>query len=219
MSEVFDCSVPEHLASGLRASRRTISSGGLVVTPTDTVYGIAADAFNPRAVKALLDAKGRGRNFPPPVLVPDVETLSALAADVPEVAAELVAEFWPGALTLVFTAAPSLAWDLGDTAGTVALRMPNDAVCLELLKDTGPLAVSSANAHGHPAALSVTDAQQMLGDAVDVYLDAGPSSGSEASTIIDVRQASTGGTIRILRHGAISLDAIATIAADVKVVG
>ncbi len=219
MPQTFDCSQPTQLVAGLRAARRTIAAGELVVTPTDTVYGIAADAFNAAAVQRLLDAKGRGRNVPPPVLVADEATMAALAAEVPDVARDLIAEFWPGALTLVFTASPTLAWDLGETAGTVAIRMPDDPVCLELLRDTGPLAVSSANIHGAPAATNVHDAEQMLTDSVAVYLDGGASAGSEASTILDVSAADSTGVVRILRHGAIGVDEIVTVVGDLKVVG
>lgn len=219
MSQSFDCAQPERLVAGLRAARRAIAAGELVVTPTDTVYGVAADAFSAGAVQRLLDAKGRGRGFPPPVLVPDEATLGALAAEIPDVASALMDEFWPGALTIVFRAAPSLSWDLGDTGGTVALRMPDEMVCLELLRDTGPLAVSSANAHGLPAATLAAEAAGMLGESVAVYLDGGPSARAEASTIIDVTRIGEGGPLRVLRHGAIALDAIASVSGAVKVVG
>ena len=89
--------------------------------PTDTVYGIAADAFSAQAVATLLAAKGRGRNMPPPVLIPQAATMDGLAVDVPDFARELAARFWPGALTLILHAQPSLTWDLGETRGTCLL--------------------------------------------------------------------------------------------------
>src|SRR5690606_29084816 len=134
---------------------------------------VAADAFSPEAVQRLVEAKGRTRQSPPPVLIPRVETLDALAAEVPEPVRRLVDAFWPGGLTIILLANPSLHWDLGDTGGTVALRMPSNTVALELLAETGPLAVSSANLTGRPPATTAAEARDMLGDSVAVYLDAG----------------------------------------------
>ena len=152
MTAIFDCSVDSQLLTGMRLARGAIGRGQLVVIPTDTVYGIAADAFNAAAVTALLEAKGRGRTSPPPVLIPGIPTLDALATEIPESVRQLVAEFWPGGLTVVLLAQPSLQWDLGETRGTVALRMPANPIALELLAETGPLAVSSANLSGMPSA-------------------------------------------------------------------
>jgi len=173
-----------------------------VVLPTDTVYGIAADAFDKDSVQELLDAKGRGREMPPPVLVSAATTLDALAVRVPTWARSLVEEFWPGALTLVCHAHASLQWDLGDTRGTVAVRMPDHPVALEILERTGPLAVSSANLTGRPAATDADQAEEMLGEEVEVVVDAGTSPRGEASTILDAT--CTPG--RLLREGAISRD-------------
>jgi len=180
--------------------------------PTDTVYGIAADAFTPAAVQRLLDAKGRGRDQPPPVLVAGQAALAALVEEIPEPVQKLVDAFWPGGLTIVLPAQPSLAWDLGDTLGTVAVRMPDQRVALELLEETGPLAVSSANLTGEPAATSAQDAERMLGDSVSVYLDGGSSETGVASTIIDatslVRRGDDAGEprIRLLREGAVTME-------------
>jgi len=186
-----------------------VAGGGLVVLPTDTVYGIGADAFSPEAVQALLDAKGRGRQMPPPVLIGDVRTLDGLATDVPDDARRLAEAFWPGGLTLIVRAQPSLAWDLGETHGTVALRVPDHEAARALLRRTGPMAVSSANRSGEPAALTAADALRMLGDSVRVYLDAGESPGQVASTIVDA----TGPELRVVRQGAISLVALNEVAA------
>ena len=197
----MDCAGPATWGPALDEAVNALSRGGLVVLPTDTVYGIAADAFTPPAVAALLAAKGRGRQMPPPVLVPDVRTLDGLCVDVSDAVRELVASFWPGGLTVICDAQPSLAWDLGETRGTVAVRMPDHPAALALLRRTGPLAVSSANRTGSPAALSAHDALRQLGDSVQVYLDAGPAPGGVASTIVDA----TGPTLRLVRTGAISL--------------
>lgn len=174
--------------------------------PTDTVYGIAADAFSPQAVATLLAAKGRGRSMPPPVLIQRLQTMDGLAADVSADARKLAGAFWPGGLTLIFHSQPTLTWDLGETKGTVALRMPDDRLALDLLTITGPLAVSSANRTGQPAAQTASDARAQLGEAVEVYLEAGfrPLAGTDASpsTIVDA----TGEVLRVVRQGAISLE-------------
>ncbi|PWC07324.1 L-threonylcarbamoyladenylate synthase [Mycetocola zhujimingii] len=214
MSRLFDSSVESDLLTGMRLARTALRRGELVVIPTDTVYGIAADAFSPRAVQRLLDAKGRTRQSPPPVLVPGVQTLEALAAVIPDAVRKLVDAFWPGGLTIVLPAQPSLAWDLGDTDGTVAVRMPDNRIALELLTETGPLAVSSANLTGQPAATTATAAEAMLGDTVEVYLDGGESS-SVASTIVDAtRLIAPGGRLSILREGAVSREQIRDVIGD-----
>ncbi|GGF01937.1 L-threonylcarbamoyladenylate synthase [Mycetocola zhadangensis] len=214
MSRLFDSSVESDLLTGMRLARTALRRGELVVIPTDTVYGIAADAFSPQAVQRLLDAKGRTRQSPPPVLVPSVGTLEALAAVIPDAVRKLVDEFWPGGLTIVLPSQPSLAWDLGDTDGTVAVRMPNNRIALELLSETGPLAVSSANLTGQPAATTAADAEAMLGDSVNVYIDGGEST-SVSSTIVDAtRLAGPGGTLTILREGAISREQIRDVVGD-----
>ena len=209
MARIYDCSTDSELLTGMRLARAALGRGELVVIPTDTVYGVAADAFNPAAVQRLLDAKGRGRQSPPPVLIPGIPTLDALAETVPDPVRRLVEEFWPGGLTVVLDAQPSLAWDLGETHGTVALRMPDHRVALELLAETGPLAVSSANLTGMAPARTAAQAHEMLGESVTVYLEAGepaaPVSGGGhgASTIIDATRVAEGGPLQILRQGVI----------------
>jgi L-threonylcarbamoyladenylate synthase len=188
--------------AGIASAALAVQRGQLVVLPTDTVYGIGADAFDPDAVRRLLAAKGRGREMPPPVLVSAVTTLDALAIGVPSYARALIAELWPGPLTLVCRQQPSLQWDLGDTRGTVAVRMPDHEVALELLSRTGPLAVSSANKSGLPPATDADAAEAMLGSSVTVILDDGPTPGPEPSTIVDV----TGSQGRLLRLGAVPLE-------------
>ncbi len=185
MSPVFDCTTDHGRADAIPKAAAGVRGGSLVVLPTDTLYGIGADAFSATAVRALLAAKGRGSDMPPPVLVPDARTVDGLATEVPDYAHALVAAFWPGPLTIVVRAQPSLMWDLGETGGTVALRMPDDPVALELLREVGPMAVSSANRTGHPASRTVVEAASQLGAAVEFYLDGGPVTGGLASTIVD----------------------------------
>lgn len=212
MATVVDCADPVSLLPGMREARAAIARGDLVVMPTDTVYGIAADAFQPAAVQALLDAKGRGRSAPPPVLVPNRSTLDALAESVPEAVAKLADAFWPGGLTIVLPARTTLSWDLGDTGGTVALRMPDDRIALELLAETGPLAVSSANRTGQPAAQTAQEALEQLGESIEVYLDAGATAGPLPSTIVDATAlVDASGPLRVLREGVILREALEAV--------
>ncbi|MBV1779644.1 threonylcarbamoyl-AMP synthase [Paeniglutamicibacter sp. ABSL32-1] len=206
----FDARNSQDLETGLEAARAALAANRCIVMPTDTVYGIAADAFSAQAVATLLAAKGRGRNMPPPVLIPQAATMDGLAVDVPGFARELAAEFWPGALTLILHAQPSLTWDLGETRGTVALRVPDDEVARQLLRSTGPLAVSSANRTGNPAAATAEEAFEQLGESVEVYLEAGPrpiSGDALSSTIIDCTLTPP----RVVREGALSLEALRAV--------
>ncbi|WP_404388121.1 L-threonylcarbamoyladenylate synthase [Humibacillus xanthopallidus] len=204
MSERYDCTDPSGRTDGVPAAAGAIRRGEVIVLPTDTVYGIGCDAFDATAVASVLAAKGRGRDMPPPVLIPTARTAQGLATQVPDYAQRLMEKFWPGPLTVVLRAQTSLHWDLGDTNGTVALRVPDHDLTLELLGDVGPMAVTSANTTGDPAARTVDEAMAMLGESVSVYLDAGPSGDGEASTIIDC----TGEAPVTLRIGAIAQEDI-----------
>ena len=213
MSARYDCTDAAQRVTGLAEATASLRKGDLAVIPTDTVYGLAADAFSPPAVTGLLAAKGRDRQMPPPVLVGTVRAATALVEDLNAFGKDLIDEFWPGGLTLVMRANRSLIWDLGDTKGTVAVRMPLHELALELLKQTGPLAVSSANRSGAPPATTAADAEAQLGEAVAVYLDGGPCSGDVPSTIVDL----TGAVPKLLRRGVISiarLREVVTLAVD-----
>ena len=207
MARRYDCNDATDRTTGLREAASAVRRGELVVLPTDTVYGIGADAFSSEGVADLLDAKGRGRNMPTPVLIGSPNTLHGLVTDFSEQAWELVDAFWPGALTLVAKHQPSLQWDLGDTRGTVAVRMPLHPVAIELLTEVGPMAVSSANVSGQPPASDAAMAEGQLGDSVEVYLDGGPSGEPVASTIVDF----TADEPRILRQGAITAEQVSDV--------
>ncbi|MFG2971562.1 L-threonylcarbamoyladenylate synthase [Streptomyces sp. NPDC048331] len=213
MARRYDCNDATDRKTGLREAASAVRRGELVVLPTDTLYGIGADAFSPEAVHDLLAAKGRGRGMPTPVLIGSPNTLHGLVTDFSEMAWELVDAFWPGALTLVAKHQPSLAWDLGDTQGTVAVRMPLHPVAIELLTEVGPMAVSSANLSGHPAPEDCDAAREMLGDSVSVYLDGGPTPGIQPSSIVDV----TGKVPVLLREGALTADQLREVVPDLEV--
>lgn len=205
MSTVID--VQADPQAGIAAAIAAIEAGECIVLPTDTVYGIGADALSAEAVQGLLDAKQRGRDMPPPVLIAESSMLRSVAATVSEDALALAEAFWPGALTLVVASQPTLRMDLGDRGDTIAVRIPDHAFTRELLRATGPLAVSSANTHGNPAATEVAQAREQLADAVAVYLDAGPAGAAVPSTIVDV----SGDRPRILREGQISRAELASV--------
>jgi tRNA threonylcarbamoyl adenosine modification protein (Sua5/YciO/YrdC/YwlC family) len=208
----YDMSLAGERPVGIEQATDAVRRGELVVLPTDTVYGLGTDAFSPEAVGGLLEAKGRGRDMPVPVLVGSPRTLDGIATRLGPAARTLVEAFWPGGLTLVAHAQPSLQWDLGDTGGTVAVRMPLHPVAIELLQATGPMAVSSANTTGHPPATTVDEAVEMLGDAVSVYLDGGTSQEPVPSTIVDV----TGEVPRVLRAGALTVEHLREVAGDLE---
>lgn len=209
MSPIYDCSKPDSRAAGLAAAAGAVRNSRLVVLPTDTLYGIGCDAFDPGAVNDLLAAKNRGPEMPVPVLVGSWNTIDGLVASVTPSVRELTRAFWPGALSIVARQVPSLQWNLGNTAGTVMVRMPLHPVAIELLRELGPMAVSSANKSGQPPATTVAEAQAQLGDEVAVYLDGGPAAHAVASTIIDV----SGPGPKVLREGAISVERIAEVLA------
>lgn len=211
MAVFFDCRDPDIRVDAVKTAAHSVSTGELVVLPTDTVYGLGADAFTPEAVARLLEVKGRQRDMPVPVLVGSWSTIDGLVTNVDTQARNLIEAFWPGGLTLVVRHAPTLRWDLGDAEGTVAIRMPLHPVAIELLETTGPMAVSSANRHAQPPAQTAAQAREQLGDDVAVYLEDGPAAGGVASTIVDL----TGDTPRILRLGAISADALREVVPDI----
>lgn len=212
MSDLLDCGNLELRPLAVSAAARAVAAGSVVVLPTDTLYGIGADAFNPAAVAGVLAAKGRGRDLPVPVLVGSWSTIDGLVSWVPPTLRALVEAFWPGGLTIVVEHAPSLAWDLGDVHGTVAIRMPLHPIALDLLAVTGPMAVSSANVTGQPPALTAQQAYEQLGESVAVYLDGGEVPVGRPSSIIDL----TGEVPLLLREGAISLAALREVVGTVE---
>ncbi|MDY6055728.1 L-threonylcarbamoyladenylate synthase [Micrococcus sp.] len=215
VSEYLDVSDPAALPAAVDRARTVLGDRGCIVLPTDTVYGIGADAFSPTAVAVLLAAKGRGRSMPPPVLMADRAVMAGLAYDAPEQAEQLAERFWPGALTLILKSQPTLTWDLGETRGTVALRVPADPVTREVLYAVGPMAVSSANRTGMPAATTAQAAREMLGDAVSLYLDGGERTECAPSTIVDC----TVTPFRVARQGAVSLEELREVVPDLVAEG
>lgn len=213
VTQILQCQDAQERQEALEAAQQAVQRGECVVLPTDTVYGIGVDAFSPQAVAVLLAAKGRNRTMPPPVLIGRPEVMDALAAEIPGEARSMADAFWPGGLTLILQSQPSLAWDLGETRGTVALRIPADDLALDLLNSTGPMAVSSANRTGLPAATTAEQAQEMLGEAVVVYLDDGARDTNQPSTIVDC----TVTPPRVVRKGAISAEELRAVVPEIDV--
>lgn len=210
VTERYPIATEDEQTEAIDAAVTALQAGELVIVPTDTVYGIAADAFDKGAVAGLLAAKGRGRAMPPPVLISNVATLDALATRIPDWARTLVEELWPGALTIVLHQQPSLQWDLGEARQTVAVRIPDSDILRQIIDRVGPLATSSANRTTKPAATNADQAEEMLGKMVKAILDGGESPVGEASTIVSA----TGDEPKILREGAISIDRINEILAE-----
>ena len=207
MSATFDCSRREDRAAGLAAAAAAVRGEQLVVLPTDTSYGVGCDAFSSQAVRRLREAKRRGPDMPVPVLVGSWAAVDGLMLGVPDIVRELVEAFWPGGLSLVLTHAPSLAWELGDTRGTVMVRMPLHPFALELLGEVGPMAVSGANTSGNSPATTIDNARLQLGESVSVYVE-GYVTSALPSTIIDL---TTPGEPWLLREGAVSAHAISKV--------
>jgi L-threonylcarbamoyladenylate synthase len=213
VSYPFDCADPAGRGRGLEAAVAALQNGQLVVLPVESAYGVACDAFSVTGVADLLDLKGDPARRPPAVLVPDVRTLDGLASDVPDATRALAEAFWPGLLTLVCTAQATLRWDLGDNRGTVSLRMPVHPLALELLTQTGPLALTTAAPTGHPAPRDCQGALDFVGDAADIYLDAGPAPWTVASTVVDGRTE----VPRVVRLGAVTAAELRSVVPDVVV--
>ena len=218
-SLIIDSSNPEAWADGLPAALTALRSGQSIIMPTDTVYGIACDAFSSEAVAGLLAHKGRGRHMPPPVLVGSPDDAMKLARVVPPSAEAVMTEFWPGGVTVIVHASPDVEWDLGDTDGTVAIRMPDHPVALELLRASGPLAVSSANLTGQHSSVTIEEAYEQFGDALAIYIDAGAvgegyrdAPGNPGSTIVDASGLDAGKPWRVVRHGVVPWEDIQAVA-------
>lgn len=206
MSEVLD--VGDDPSAAVEAAAAALRRGAVVVLPTDTVYGVAADAFASAATARIFEIKRRDRSQPLPVLVRGPKQLAGLVTSVPEAADRLMAAYWPGPLTLVVASDPNLAWDIGEAEGTVAVRMPLEEVTLDVIRAVGPLAVTSANVSGQPPATDVAAARTQLGDGVAVYLDAGPRTELRPSTIVDLTRTEP----HVLRDGDLERDEVLAVA-------
>jgi len=166
---------------------RRIRAGGVIAFPTTCLYGLGADAFNVSAVSRIFELKARSRDNPLLLLVKDADALTELAANVPDSAVALMERFWPGALTIVFEAKPTVPAELTAGTGKIGVRIPAHPVALALVKAIGrPITGTSANLSGSGGCLQVSDLNIPLGDSISLILDAGPLKGGIGSTVIDV---------------------------------
>lgn len=186
--------------------RSVIQNGGLIALPTETYYGLSASPFDADAVDRLLQVKNRGDGKPILVLVGDTDQLPLLAIDMPRVGQILAEAFWPGALTILLPAHPSLPHNLTAGSGLVGVRLSSCLSLTELLKLTGPVTGTSANRSGSQPATTAEEVQQELGHEIDMILDAGMTPGGLPSTVVDVRE-----PVRLVREGAISRQTIRNV--------
>lgn len=189
-------------AGVVERAAKALLGGGLVVVPTETVYGLAALASDPDATRALFDRKGRGADVPVAVLCADAEQAMALTQAAPPLAHDLAARHWPGPLTLVLPRRRGLGWVLGEPTDTIGLRCPDHDLIRALAARVGPIATTSANRHGLPTPASAAEAADQLLGAVDLVVDGGALTGTP-STVVDL----TGDAPRVLRQGAVVIDA------------
>ncbi len=197
--------LPESDPSALAQAVAVLHGGGLVCHPTDTVYGVAAHAFLPDAVRRLYVVKERPLDKAIPLLIGDIADVELVARDVPDLAYRLMARFWPGGLTIVLWAQPRLPAIVTAGTGTVALRLPDHATPRALARALGaPLAATSANLSGRPSPRTAAEVAAGLGGRVEIILDGGPCPGGVDSTVVDL----TGAAPRLARVGAIAAEAL-----------
>lgn len=206
----FDCTDDAERARGITAAVASIKRGDLVVLPTESVYAVATDGFSARGARAVREAKGQSAATPLPIMIANITTVPGIAFNPSIAAMDLMHGFWPGALTVLVTPQPSLAWD-HPAGAPLAVRIPLHPVTLEILRATGPMIVTGANAVGGAAALTVDDALEVLGETATIALDAGPLGAdpmlSLPSTVVDA----TGEVPVLLREGAITLEQLRSV--------
>lgn len=203
-------SIERYSSSDLHAlserARALLQRGGLVAFPTETFYGLGVNPFDEQAVDRLLRVKGREDHKPILVLIGSVAQLSSLVQDVPPVATILIEAFWPGPLTILLPALPSLPHNLTAGTGTVGIRLSSCDPLTALLRLVGPVTGTSANRAGQPPACTAQLVEQELGREIDLILDGGPTAGGPPSTVLDVRR-----PVRIIREGAVTRQTIENV--------
>lgn len=200
--------------SVIREAAHSLACGGLVVFPTETVYGLGADATDSRAVRAVFEAKGRPPDNPLIVHIWSPEDIAGLVTEVPPAAAGLMSRFWPGPLSLVLRRAARVAEEVSRGLDTVAVRMPAHPVALELIRLAGvPVAAPSANVSGRPSPTRAADALADLDGLVDYVLDAGPCPVGVESTVLDL----TGSVPVVLRPGGVTVEELREVLGNVQV--
>ena len=195
----------DDLLSELDKAFAALDSGGVVVFPTDTLYGLGADVFSLPALQRIFAIKGRPAELALPVLVAGLDQVESVALPMSNQAQELAERFWPGPLTLVMRRSPELPDLVTGGADTVAVRMPAHRIPLALARRLGrPITGTSANLSGQPDLLDLDSIENQLGNLVDYIIRSGPPPEGTGSTVVDITRNET----RLLREGAISLEEI-----------
>lgn len=206
----FDCTDNAERARGITAAVAGIKRGELVILPTESVYAVATDGFSARGARAVRAAKGQSSVTPLPIMIASVTTIPGIAFNPSTAAMDLMHGFWPGALTILVTPQPSLAWD-HPAGAPLAVRIPLHPLTLEILRATGPMIVTGANSAGRAAALTADEALASLGESASICLDAGPlgvdPSLALPSTVVDA----TGEVPVLLREGAVTLEQLRSV--------
>jgi L-threonylcarbamoyladenylate synthase len=211
ISRTIDAAEPDE--GVLRIAAAAIREGGVIVYPTDTVYGIGADGLNAAAVGRIPAIKHRAENKPILVIVDSLSAARELTAEVSAAGERLMEAFWPGPLTLIFAAAPHVPAALTHGTGTIGIRIPAHPLCLRLAAFCGcPITSTSANVSGQRTPTTVEEMQCSLGPGIDLFLDAGILPASLPSTVVDVSLSPP----RLVRAGALPLDHIITVIPDVS---
>jgi L-threonylcarbamoyladenylate synthase len=205
---------PDHLdTQAIEQAAAIIRRGGLVAFPTETVYGLGADAMNEQAIRRIFEAKGRPADNPLIVHVSDRRMLDLLAAEVGDQAEALIAAYWPGPLTLVLKRRPEVAPSVSAGLASVAVRMPDNRIALDLIRAARtPIAAPSANRSGRPSPTSAAHVMADLDGRIDMILDGGATAIGIESTVLDV----TGAVPILLRPGWVTDEQIAAIAGAVE---
>jgi L-threonylcarbamoyladenylate synthase len=195
----------------IKLARRLLREGELVAFPTDTVYGVGANAFERYAVRQIFKVKQRPVDKAIPVFITQIDDLNQVARDVPNTAWSLLERFWPGALTVVLPKSPHLPVDVTAGRDFVAVRLPDHPLCLELVVKVGrPLAVTSANLSGQPSPTTAEEVAAQLGGRIPLILDGGPTATPHPSSIVDLSVQPP----RLLREGDLSLQVLREVVAD-----
>lgn len=197
------------------AAAAALQRGEVIVYPTETLYGLGADALNVAAVEKVLQLKGRDPNNPIPVLVADRTMLNSLVAEVPALAEKLIARFWPGPLTIVFAARKDIPRPLLNRAGGIGVRISNQPIAVQLVKSLGrPITATSANPSGKPPARTVDEAKKYFAARIESYINGGELASRTGSTVVEI----IANRIRIIREGEITREQLQWISEDGAVI-
>jgi L-threonylcarbamoyladenylate synthase len=193
--------VKDKNAASFSAAVEALQRGEVIVFPTETFYGLGADALNRDAVERIASLKGRNPDSPIAVIVADREMLDQVVIDVPALAKKLIDRFWPGPLTLILPAKPGLPGPLLNREGKIGVRISSHPIATRIARELGrPVTATSANPAGKEPARTIQEARSYFADKIEVLLDGGMLTGRKGSTVVELIE----GKLRIIREGEIS---------------